>query len=140
MGKGHGRAEAGGGLPHVDYKAIVVDGNVDVLVTTAEAVGKAIKDVKNSQLRGIFATVRQIQLGWDTDAERAYRSAMLLRPRIAYAASRNQRETLQGLDIVLIESLRQVGGDRQQARRRFMNFVDFFEAIVAYHKASSDKN
>jgi CRISPR-associated protein Csm2 len=137
MGKGYAKGDSGGVLPNVDYKTIVVDGNVDALVTTAESVGKAIKEVKNSQLRGLFASVRQIQLGWDTDPERAYRSAMLLRPRIAYAASRN---SLYGLDTVLIESLRQVGGDRQQARRRFMNFVDFFEAIVAYHKASGGKN
>ena len=137
MGRGNSRNDQSMSIPTVDYKAIVVDGNVDILVTTAENVGQAIQDVKNSQLRGLFASVRQIQLGWETDPERAYRSAMLLRPRIAYAASRNE---LRSLDKVLIECLRHVGGERQLARKRFMNFVDFFEAIVAYHKASGGKN
>jgi CRISPR-associated protein Csm2 len=135
MGKGNAQSSMKLGLPQVDYTAIVVDGNVDKTVEAAKAIGEAIRSVKSSQIRGIFATARQIQLKWDTDSKKAYRDAVLLRPRIAYSASRND---LQGLDGVLGEALKLVSGDN--AKQRYLNFVDFFEAIVAYHKASGGRN
>jgi len=120
-----------------EVRKIVVEGNVDVLVGAAKRIGKDIRRVKTSQLRGLFASTRKIQLSWETDQKRAYRSAVLLRPRITYAASRNDLFTL---DTVLLDSLQHVSGDLELARRRFMNFVDFFEAIVAYHAAQGDRN
>lgn len=123
--------------PTINYDAIVVKGDPDEMVKSARAVGEYIKkDVSSSQIRGVFATVRQIQLTWDTDKARAYRQAVLLKPRIAYAASRNETEWLGN---VLISALDRVGGTDDEKRQRFMSFVDFFEAIVAYHKALGGK-
>lgn len=135
-----GRPGAGGGsrqLPQPDYDAIILHGDVDKLVAAAEQVGEAVRKVKSSQIRGIFASVRQIQLNWSTNERKAYRDAILLKPRIAYTAARND---LAGLDRVLIEALSRVKGAEAERRERFMRFVDFFEAIVAYHKQKGGTN
>jgi len=137
-----GRPGAGGGsrrLPQPDYDAIIVRGDVDKLVAAAEEIGEVLVAgrLKNSQIRGIFASVRQIQLNWSTNEQKAYRDAILLKPRIAYTAARND---LVGLDSVLIEALNRVKGAEAERRERFMRFVDFFEAIVAYHKQKGGAN
>jgi CRISPR-associated protein Csm2 len=138
-----GRPSAGGRggnqdrLPQPNYEAIITNGNVDELVKAAQDIGGSIGQVKSSQIRGIFATVRQIQLNWSTDPRKAYRDAILLKPRIGYSASRNE---LHGLDQVLIDALGYVKGSDEERKARFMNFVDFFEAIVAYHKMQGGRN
>ena len=132
-----------------DYQKIINDGNADVFVDCASKIGKNIAQVKSSQLRGIFASARQIQINWPNgdsskwDAETvqkandSYRQAVLLRPRIGYAGSRN---SLFGLDEILMEALKQVSGSHAERRQRFTHFVDFFEAIVAYHKMNGGRN
>lgn len=134
-----------------DYEKIIHKGDVDTLVECAEKIGKGISKVKNSQLRGIFASARQIQTNWpsaagsqsepnDTltqKANDAYRQAVLLRPRISYAGSRN---ALEGLDSILNEALKLVNGKPEERRTRYFRFVDFFEAIVAYHKLHGGRN
>lgn len=122
----------------IDYNAIIVDGDPDALLIAASQVGAAIKRVKNSQIRGIFFTVRQIQLNWPANRQRAYRDAVLLRPRIGYAAERND---LAGLDEVLSDALAKVSDpDNAVAQRRFGHFVEFFEAIIAYHKMNGGRD
>lgn len=119
--------------PAINYDAIILRGDPDELVKSARAVGERIPQVSSSQIRGIFATVRQIQLTWDTEPNRAYRQAVLLKPRIAYANAR--KNELGFLSDVLIQAIERINGDDSQRRERFMQFVDFFEAIVAYHRA-----
>ncbi len=135
-----GRPGTGGSprrLPQPDYDAIILRGDVDNLVAAAEEIGEAVWQVKSSQIRGIFASVRQIQLNWSTNEQKAYRDAILLKPRIAYTAARND---LSGLNVILIEALNRVKGSEDERRERFMRFVDFFEAIVAYHKQKGGAN
>ena len=122
----------------LNYEAIIDDGNPDEIVRAAQAISTRIKEVKSSQIRGIFATVRQIQLGWnERTAVQSYRSAVLLKPRIAYTAARNEYF---GLDDVLIKALDRVSvTDAGERQKRYNNFVDFFEAIVAYHKANGGR-
>ncbi len=138
MGRGsQGQMGSGVSLPSPNYDAIIVKGDVDEMVKVAQEVSKAIGRVKNSQIRGIFATVRQIQLSWGTNtisAEKAYRDAVLLKPRLSYSAARND---LSGLDIILVGALNMVKGTPDQRKTYFTNFVNFFEAIVAYHYANN---
>ena len=122
--------------PPIDFKAIIDEGDADKMVAAAKHLGEANKNVSSNQIRGIFSSVRQIQLSWDNDPKRAYRQAKLLQPRIAYAADRNALGTLK--DIIL-QCIERVGGVDDEPKKRFSNFVDFFEAIVAYHKASGGK-
>jgi CRISPR-associated protein Csm2 len=120
----------------VDYKAIIVDENPDKLVEAARALAEDNKGVSSSQIRGLFTSIRQIQLSWSTDPKRAYRQAKLLQPRVAYAADRNSIGTLKD---VVDHSIALVSGSDEERRKRYSNFVDFFEAIVAYHKAFGGK-
>jgi len=143
------------GTVQVNYQKIIQEGDVDVLVAAAQKIGEeaAQSRVTSSQIRGVFASVRQIQVNWrevkgtdaaaqegEVRAKESYRKAMLLKPQIRYAAARN-RDSLSPLDDYLVAALDQIqGGDWNLRRRYFLNFVDFFEAIVAYHKASGGKN
>ncbi len=129
------------------------DGDNQVLVQGAEQVGRALaRDFRltTSQVRGIFGTVRQIEMDWlrsgraaEPAAEdrsgrerRAKRELALLKPRIAYQAKRERGQGVSELGQVLIPAIDLVNDDPG----RFQNFVDFFEAILAYHRANGGSN
>ncbi len=136
MGRHHDRAM----LTDADRQRIIAEGDAALLVRKAEEIGTALKqaDLKSAQIRNIFGTVRQIQAAWplytDEEAERAaYRQLQLLKPKLAYQAARNR--PVQGLADILTPAIDEVGADRE----RFQRFVDFFEAILAYHVAAGGK-
>lgn len=127
-------------LSDSERQNIIVRGDTALLVKKAEEIGYALKksDLKSAQIRNIFGTVRQIQASWplvsDPEAERAaYRQLQLLKPKLAYQAARNQ--PVKGLADILTPAIDDVGADRE----RFQHFVDFFEAILAYHVAAGGK-
>ena len=134
-------------------KKIIEDGDNETLVGAAERVGSALARefrLTTSQVRGIFGTVRQIEMDWlrsgrgseagaeDTSGRerRAKRELALLKPRIAYQAKRERGQGVSELGQVLIPAIDLVADDKA----RFQNFVDFFEAILAYHRASGGSN
>ena len=55
---------------------------------------------------------------------------VMLKPKLAYAAARN--EAVADLRDALTQAIDRVGEDP----KRFKNFVDFFEATLAYHRAA----
>jgi CRISPR-associated protein Csm2 len=124
-------------------QAIITDSdNTSILINWAQKLGYILKalQLSTSQIRNIFGTVRRIEMDWGQQAEeqqwkRAARQLALLQPKLAYQAGRVQgkgKEGVQELANVLIPSIDLVGEDRA----RFQNFVDFFEAILAYHTAA----
>jgi len=135
----------------VDYEAIIVRGDIDVTVEAAQQIAPLIKKVSSNQMRGFFTAVRQIQIGWEAignesdpariieltrKAEQAYRSIILMKPRLRYAAERN-RDSLKPLDTYLINCINHISGETPDKRRaRFLNFADFFESLIAFHKAA----
>ena len=125
-----------------ELNAIVAQGDAKLLVTQADALGQQLARgrLSTSQIRNIFGTVRRIEMNWpeqpQTEAERerarkAQRELLLLKPKMAYQAKRERGRGVQELTEVLSAAIDEVDGDRA----RFQNFVDFFEAILAYHKA-----
>ena len=135
-----------------DIQKIILDGDVELLVKWADKIGDALADqrLSTNQIRNVYGTVRQIQLRWDkpgsaTEAQ-AFRDAILLRPKLAYYAEREKQarggaqtlgmETLQS---VLEPALKLVGENGQPRHDRYQRFVEFFEAIVAYHKKHGGK-
>lgn len=127
-------------LSDTECQNIIIKGDTPLLVRKAKEIGEALKqaDLKSTQIRNIFGTVRQIQAAWplhpDEEAKRAaYRQLQLLKPKLAYQAARNKE--VQGLANILTPAIDYVGTDRQ----RFQHFVDFFEAILAYHAAAGGK-
>jgi CRISPR-associated protein Csm2 len=120
-----------------DLKKIIEQSDNEVLVTQAKLVGTTLaRQLTTSQIRGIFGSVRRIELDWQDQAnsdrlKRAQREFALLQPRLAYQARRERGRGVEELSNVLTPAMRLVGKDHG----RFRNFVDFFEAILAYHKA-----
>ena len=128
--------EQTGLVQDTDYEAIVVRGEAEALVRVAEQVGARLaRSLSTSQIRGIFGTVRRIEMNWQDSSpearrQQAQRDLVLLKPKLAYQAKR-QGAGVQQLREVLTPAIDRVKGDRA----RFRNFVDFFEAILAYHRA-----
>ena len=125
-----------------------------LLVEQARAVGGYLYNQRltTAQIRNVFGTVRSIESTWRTasqpdvsleDKQRGSRTAMrelnLLKPRMAYAASRSApvRPLAQVLEPAIDSVLE--NNDADQALERFGNFLDYFEAILAYHRAAGGK-
>lgn len=113
-------------------RKIITQDDPKSLVDQAKEIGKALSNsLTKSQIRNIFGTVRQIQMNWTSEAQKAasYRQLLMLKPKIQYQAARNPE--VKPLADVLDKAIDYVGDDQV----RFGRFVDFFEAILAYHTA-----
>lgn len=126
----------------ISLPQIIQDGNAQLLVDQAKDFGTAAfqAGLTKSQIRGIFGTVRQIDAGWDKNSpQQNLRKVLLLKPRLAYQAAREPK--VRPLADVLIAAIDLValGTDPGEQRKRFDYFVDFFEAILAYHTAAGGK-
>jgi len=121
-----------------DLRRIIVLGDSRTLVDRAKEIGDAlVRQLTTSQIRNIFGTVRQIQMMWVPQAtsqqqQQATRQLLLLKPKLAYQARRERGRGVEVLKSVLSPAIDYIGDDRE----RFQNFVDFFEAILAYHTAA----
>jgi len=117
-------------------RTIITTDKPKLLVDQAEQIGKALSEsLTKSQIRNIFGTVRQIQMNWTGEAQKAasYRQLLMLKPKIQYQAARTRE--VEPLADVLDKAIDHVGDDQV----RFGRFVDFFEAILAYHTAFGGK-
>ena len=127
---------------NVDTKRIIADGDADVLVDSAEKVGTSVgRQLTTSQIRNIFGEVRRIQMNWPPDdgekGKEAYRSVVLLQPKLAYQARKERGRGVEELQSVLDPCIDEIRRANPEDRRAyFLRFVDFFEAILAYHKAA----
>lgn len=147
---------------------LIISGQSDTaaqeLVLKAAAIGEWLKSMEfsTSQIRNIFGVVRQIeqrieiqdsqaqkmtgQVAYDNASplpDAAYRDLVLLKPKLAYQTGRggsegkkSAREAMGFLQRVLSDAIDRVGRDRN----RFKHFVQFFEAILAYHRYYGGKN
>ena len=138
MSSGHGRGQGRVSLSPDENRAIIVDGNAKLLTDKAENIGNSLaRQLTTSQIRNVFGTVRQIEMNWGPRAtehqqQQAARQLILLKPKLAYQARRERGRGVQELANILTPAIDLVGDDRD----RFQNFVDFFEAILAYHTAA----
>jgi CRISPR-associated protein Csm2 len=112
------------------------------LVEWSEHLGEflARRGLTTSQIRKVFGEVRRLwmeaQKGW-TDV--LTRKVHLLIPKLEYAA--RKEVAVKALRVVLVRSIREVleGENHDEIRKRFERFVEFFEAILAYHYAFGGK-
>ena len=102
----------------------------------------------NSQIRNFFGEVKRLQMsltGNVTDEKwKDIKSAfLLLKPKLAYATGRARTKNRDTVMVDFMESILKVidmvEADKPGAVKRFMNFVDFFESILAFHKAYGGK-
>ncbi len=127
--------------PNVDLDEIIASGDPEKLVQTAESVGKRLAqlNLSTSQIRAIFGEVRQIEAEWPLDSEKARRKLILLKPKMAYRARKESGQGVKELVRILDPAVDLVTKERAEEDRRFKRFVEFFEAILAYHKAHGGK-
>ena len=109
----------------------VIEQGGDALVAAAEDLGKTLKNrgLKTSQIRKIYGAVKKIQMSEDFQRS----DLVMLKPKLAYAAARNREVT--DLKDALTQAIDQVDDEK-----KFKNFVDFFEATLAYHKAAGGQD
>ncbi|HEY75208.1 MAG TPA: type III-A CRISPR-associated protein Csm2 [Thermoflexia bacterium] len=129
-----------------DLKKIIADPDgTQTLVEWAEKIGKALAPkgkndrdaLTTSQIRALFGEVRRIQADWSIKRDQALHRLILLKPKMAYRARKERGRAVESLVKVLDPALDLVVEARteQEQDARFQRFVEFFEAILAYHKA-----
>lgn len=129
-------------VPVID---IITKDEPKILVTEAEKLGKSLtKELKTNQIRAIFGEARQIEGMWQGDEEskeRAYRRLVLLKPKMVYRARKESGRAVQQLVDVLIPALEAVVNEQDKDLRykNFKRFMEFFEAILAYHQGYGGK-
>ena len=110
----------------------VIEEGGEPLVEAAEDLGNRLENrqLKTAQIRKVYGAVKKIQM---SDVFRR-NDLIMLKPKLAYAAARNDEVT--DLKDALTQAIDRVGDDPQ----RFKNFVDFFEATLAYHRAAGGRD
>ncbi|MEE4358508.1 MAG: type III-A CRISPR-associated protein Csm2 [Desulfococcaceae bacterium] len=140
-----------------EIDAIIIENDAKILVETAQKIagemiqikrnGKGIDEgasVSTSQIRNIYGSSKKIEMSLDkNNMPLMYNRLILLKPKMAYANGRFNKKLRWGDKIpgfkTLVDSLSyaidKVDGDYD----RMKNFFNFFEAILAYHKAEGGK-
>ena len=113
----------------VNLDARVITEGGEILVETAEQLGQQLaRNLTRSQIRNIYGAVKKMQMKGGLDTHKL----AMLKPKLAYAAKRHERQSrgINTLKDVLTQAIDLVENDS----KKFNRFVDFFEAILAYHK------
>ena len=129
-----------------DIRTIITDPHgAEKLVQTADRLGRELKDANltTNQIRALYGEVRQIQGEWQSGGaarERALRRLILLKPKMAYRAGRDtgRQHPVAALVDVLRQAVDEVIREKDDPQKQsdyFEHFVEFFEAILAYHKS-----
>lgn len=84
------------------------------------------RDLKTAQIRRIYGEVKRMEMDFKKDGFNRDR-LVLLKPKLAYAA--NKKREVTPLKDVLTTCI-----DRTHDEIDFGRFVNFFEAILAYHR------
>ena len=109
---------------NLDKRVITAGG--ETLVKEAAQLGERLaRNLTTSQIRNIYGAVKKMQMKGELDTHKL----LMLKPKLAYAAKRHGRG-VNTLKDVLTQAIDLVENDR----KKFNRFVDFFEAILAYHK------
>ncbi|SFD80856.1 type III-A CRISPR-associated protein Csm2 [Thermophagus xiamenensis] len=101
-------------------------------VSFADELGKYLKEnnLTTSQIRNVFGEIKRIQIkGYEQEKPSFY----LLKPKMAYAASRVDGFKSKG--IKAFKEVFDLAHKNVIDDKTYKNFVDFFEAILAYHKS-----
>jgi|SRR5690554_2976020 len=94
-------------------------------------------EVTSSQIRKFYGEVKRIQANGVVHEKSTFK---MLKPKLAYAVGRqkkSERQKLESLYVALSSAINSVDIDSVDdvtLKKRFSNFTQLFEAIVAYHK------
>lgn len=118
------------------------DGADKSLVEFAQSVGEYLAPLSpndgnalsNSQIRNVFGEIKRLQMKGLTDNENRS-SFYLLRAKVAYATGRNKTTGMVMFEKIFHKGWFLVDGDN----KKFQNFCNFLEAILAYHRSFGGK-
>ncbi len=129
---------------------IILKGDKKVLVDVAQKIAHEMiyidkkkggvdknRSVSTSQIRNIFGTSKKIEMNLDQEnLEQANGKLIMLKPKMAYANARFNKDgkKIPGFK-VLVDCLSYAIDKIEGKYDRMQSFFDFFEAILAYHKA-----
>lgn len=120
-------------------EVIQQEDRTDRLVEFSESFGAFLADrdqsLTTSQIRNVFGEVKKIEMDWKRDPKTSWLRLQLLRPKLAYTAKKSDRLGGSALREVLSSAILKVEGKAEN----FQRFVNFFEAILAYHRAAGGK-
>lgn len=110
---------------------VIVEGNTDTLISYAMELGQRVagQDLGRTQIRNIYGMVKAFESRRPHD----YDQLKLLIPKLHYAAARERK--LEPLVKALTDGIGLIDDEEE----RFKRFASFFEAVVAYHYAESEK-
>ena len=120
-------------LPNDQTIKIIIDGDTKKMVEKSKILGKHLKEegLTTSQIRNVFGAVKKMEMKGFQEKE-----LLLLKPKLAYASSRpGAKLGTKDLRTILSRAIDYVGDSPE----RFENFCNFFEAILAYHRAAGGK-
>ena len=133
-----------------EIRRIIVDGDAETLVTSAEHLGRRLKEgnIASHEVLGIHGDIWRIEMAWAASPAEAQTRLRMLKPKLASLAQR-AKETAGGEEGLPVEELRAVmcqavdmvleqadeaEGQDTPRWRAFERFVSFFEATLAYHR------
>ena len=113
----------------------IKSGATPQMVKYAEDAGKFMANNKltNSKIRSIYGEIKRIQMG---EFEKEKSSFYLLKPKVAYALGRDEHN--EGLK--LFKKIFDCSSSDVVDQKTYLNFCNFIEAILAYHKAYGGKD
>jgi len=119
------------------YKSEWIKNEADEdLIKYAEEAAKFMErnGLTNSKIRSIYGEIKRIQM---STFEKEKSSFILLKPKVAYAFGREEKNKNDGLHLfkLIFDRCSQDVNDQKS----YLNFCNFMEAILAYHKASGGK-
>lgn len=92
-----------------------------------------------SQIRNIYGEVKRIEAK-RLEKTNSLKDLLLLKPKIAYAAKRAGTRGIEDFKKIMDQMLDAVIYTKAESRdNAFDNFIDLFEAILAYHKAKGGR-
>ena len=121
------------GLPDKETIKKIILGDTRSLVEKAEVLGEHLKQkgLTTSQIRNVFGSVKKMEMRGFKEQE-----LLLLKPKLAYAANRSgAKQGTKDLRKILSTAIDFV----EDSQEHFENFCNFFEAILAYHRAAGGK-
>jgi CRISPR-associated protein Csm2 len=131
-------------MVHNFRKEWITDGITDACINFTEQFGQHLNEgnFTTSQIRNVFGEIKRIQVSGFKEHKTDF---LLLRPKMAYAAKRasdkDRRATgASDFEKVLKMAHEAVASGTTNDEKRFENFCDFVEAVLAYHKAAGGRD
>lgn len=118
----------------------ITDGLEAEAVISAKELGESLADqkVSTSQIRNVFGEIRRVQaLGVDSDGKnRLY----MIEPKLAYVMGKSKGEKQGFKDLLKVVNKSVPIVLEKNSKERFGNFVNYMEAVVAYHRYNGGTN